>query len=126
MNLCNSVISDLMRKVETISYASKGSRLLVEVNENRGGHAGILRDMTRLAVVDHIITNHEYATVLENHLHYMLGRNLNSISYLDGVGGRNYRNIDESLGIMNQVDLNAELLLLLTAIMDEELVVSVE
>lgn len=123
MNLCNSVISDLMRKVETISYASKGSRLLVEINENRGGHAGILRDMSRLAVVDHIITNHEYATVLENHLHYMLGRNLTSISYLDDVGGRNYRDIDESLGIMNQVDLNAELLLLLTAIMDDELVV---
>ena len=126
VNLCETVINDLMRKVETISYASKGSRLLVVTNENRGGHAGILRDMTRLAVVDHIITNHEYTTVLENHLHYMLGRNLSSISYLDGVGGRNYRDIDESLGIMNQVDLNAELLLLLTAIMDDEFVVGEE
>ena len=88
--------------------------------------AGLLRDMSRLAVVDHIITNHEYATVLENHAHYMLGRNLQSISYLDGVGGRNYRDVDVSLGIMNQVNQNAELLLLFAAIMDDELVVGEE
>lgn len=126
VNLCSNVIQDLMRKVENISYASKGSKLLVETDEKQVGHAALLRNMTRLAVVDHIITNHEYATVLENHLHYMLGRNLQSISYLDGVGGRNYRDIDESLGIMKQVDLNAELLLLFAAIMDDELVVGEE
>lgn len=126
MELCNSVIQDLMRKVETISFASKSSKLLVKTDENQGSHAGLLRDMTRLAVVDHIITNHEYATVLENHLHYMLGRNLKSIAYLDDVGERNYRNVDEAVSVMNQVDLNAELLLLFAAIMDDELVVSEE
>ena len=56
----------------------------------------------------------------------MIGRNLQSISYLDGVGGRNYRDVDVSLGIMNQVDQNAELLLLIAAIMDDELVVGEE
>lgn len=126
MNLCSNVIQNLMRKVETISYASKGCKLLVKADEKQGGHAGLLRDMTRLAVVDHIITNHEYATVLENHLHYMLGRNLQSISYLNDVGGRNYRDVEEAVGVMNQVDLNAELLLLFAAIMDDERVVSEE
>lgn len=126
MNLCNTMIQNLMRKVEVISYASKTSRFLVRTDEKQGSHAGLLRDMTRLAVVDHIITNHEYATVLENHLHYMLGRNLQSISYLDDVGWRNYQDIDEGMGIMKQVDLNAELLLMLVAIMDDELVVSEE
>lgn len=126
MNLCESVTQNLMHKGETISYASKDSKLLVNTDEKLGGNAGLLRDMMRLAVVDHIITNHEYATVLENHVHYMLGRNLQSISYLDGVGGRNYRDVDMSLGIMNQVDQNAELLLLFAAIMDDELVVGEE
>ena len=56
----------------------------------------------------------------------MLGRNLLAISYLDGEGERNYRDIDVSLGVMNQVDLNAELLLLIAAIMDDELVVGEE
>lgn len=126
MDLCEAATQNLMRKGETISYASKDSKLLVNTNETQGGNAGLLRDMARLAVVDHIITNHEYATVLENHIHYMLGRNLQSISYLDGVGGRTYRDVDVSLGIMNQVDQNAELLLLLAAILDDELVVGEE
>lgn len=126
MKLCEAVTQNLMRKGEVISFASKDSKLLVNTNEKQGGNAGLLRDMARLAVVDHIITNHEYATVLENHVHYMLGRNLQSISYLDGVGGRNYQDVDASLGIMNQVDQNAELLLLFAAIMDDELVVAEE
>lgn len=117
--LCSAVIRNLMRKVETISYASKECKLLVKADEKQGSHAGLLRDMTRLAVVDHIIANHEYTTVLENHLHYMLGRNLQSVSYLNDVGDRNYRDIDEAMGVMNQVDLNAELLLMFAAIMDE-------
>ena len=69
-------------------------------------------------MVDHIITNHEYATVLQNHLHYMLGRNLQSVSYLDDVGSRNYQEIDESQGIMNQIDLNAELVLMMSGIVE--------
>lgn len=126
MDLCGAVTQNLMRWGEKISYGSKDFKLLVNTDEKQGGNAGLLRNMTRLAVVDHIITNHEYGTVLENHLHYMLGRNLQSISYLDGVGGRNYRDVDGSLGIMNQVDQNAELLLLFAAIMDDELVVGEE
>ncbi len=123
MDLCASLAQNLVRQGEIISYASKDSKLLVNTDETRGGNSALLRDMMRLAVVDHIITNHEYATVLENHIHYMLGRNLQSISYLDGFGGHSYQEVDKSLGIMNQVDLNARLLLLLTAIMDDELVV---
>ena len=124
--LSSSVIQVLMQKGEQISFASKESKLLVKTDERQSNNATLLKDMSRLAVVDHIITNHEYATVMENHLHYMLGRNLQAISYLDGVGERNYRDIEQSLGIMNQVDLNAELVLLLSAIMDDEMVVGEE
>ncbi len=56
MNLCNSVTQNLMRKGETISYTSKDSKLLVATDEKQGSNAGLLRSMTRLAVVDHIIT----------------------------------------------------------------------
>lgn len=115
-NLCDKVISTLMRDVEEISYASKASKYLTEGNTKQDNNAELLKKMTRLAVVDHIITNHEYTTVLENHLHYFLGRNAQSISYIDGVGSRNYQKINEKLGIMNQVDLNAELILMISAI----------
>lgn len=119
VNTCKDIIKILMMDGERISYASKNSKLLVNMDEQQSDSAVLLRDITRLAVVDHIITNHEYATVLENHLHYMLGRNLQSISYLDGAGTRNYVDIDENQGIMNQVELNAQLVLMMSAIMEE-------
>lgn len=115
-NLCAKVISKLMRDVEEISYDSKASKYLTEGNAEQDNNALLLQKMTRLAVVDHIITNHEYTTVLENHLHYFLGRNAQSICYIDGVGSRNYKKINEKLGIMNQVDLNAEFILMISAI----------
>lgn len=126
VSLSASVIQVLMQKGEQISFASKESKLLVKADQKQSNNATLLKDMSRLAVVDHIITNHEYATVLENHMHYMLGRNLQSVSYLDGAGERNYRDIDMSLGVMKQVDLNAELVLLLSAVMDDEMVVGEE
>lgn len=118
-SLCKDIIKVLMLEGEKVSYAAKNSKFLVSMDEKSNGSAELLRDITRLVVVDHIITNHEYATVLENHLHYMLGRNLQSVSYLDGAGSRNYKQIDEKLGIMNQVELNAELVLMMSAIMEE-------
>lgn len=119
MDLCNELIKILMLEGERISYASKDSKFLVSMDGQPNGSADLLRDITRLAVVDHIITNHEYATVLQNHLHYLLGRNLQSISYLDGAGERNYADINENQGIMNQVELNAELILMMSSIMEE-------
>ena len=119
VELCESVIKVLMLEGEQISYSSKNSKLLVVMDERQNGSALLLRDVTRLAVVDHIITNHEYATVLQNHLHYMLGRNYQSICYLDEVGTRNYNEIDEKYGVMKQVELNAELVLMMSSVMEE-------
>lgn len=119
VDTCDALIKILMQEGERISYASKNSKFLVSMEEQSSGSAELLRDITRLAVVDHIITNHEYATVLQNHLHYLLGRNLQSISYLDGAGSRNYVSIDENKGIMNQVELNAEFVLMMSSIMEE-------
>ena len=41
MNLCEAVTENLMRKGETISYASKDSKLLVNTDEKLGGNAGL-------------------------------------------------------------------------------------
>ena len=119
MNLCGALIKVLMLEGERISYASKNSKFLVSASEQQNGSEQLLREITRLAVVDHIITNHEYATVLQNHLHYLLGRNLQSISYLDDTGSRSYADVNMSQGIMNQVERNSELILMLSSIMEE-------
>ena len=66
-----------------------------------------------------MISNHEYDCVIENHLHYFLGRNEKAISYIDNVGERNYRTIDESMGIMKQFDANSKLVFMLSEIVGE-------
>ena len=117
--LCEKVIKILMKEVEEIVYGAKSSNFLTEGDEEQSNNDELLQKMARLTVVDHIIMNHEYATVLENHLHFFLGRNEQSISYIDGTGSRNYEEIDKKLGIMKQIDLNAELILIMSAIQDE-------
>ena len=109
----------LMQEGERIAGTSKSSGLLVYTQEGQSDSTEMLKDITRLTVVDHVITNHEYATVLQNYLHYMLGRNQQSVSYLDDAGSRSYKEVDESQGIMNQIELNAELVLMMSGIVDE-------
>lgn len=119
VKLCDKTINRLLSDAEQISFCSKNSKYLTEGNKEQDNNSELLQKMSRLAVVDHIITNHEYTTVLENHLHYFLGRNARSISYIDGAGSRNYESIDARMGIMKQVDLNAKLILMLSAVEGE-------
>lgn len=119
VSLCGDIMKLLMQEGERIAEDSNDSEMCVDTETGQQDHAGMLQNITRLTVVDHIITNHEYAMVLQNHLHYMLGRNPQSVSYLDGCGSRNYKDVDASQGIMNQIDLNAELVLMLSAVMEE-------
>ena len=119
IDLCDDLIKVLMLEGEKISYASKNSKFLVCIDEKLSGSAELLHDITRLAVVDHIITNHEYATVLQNHLHYLLGRNLDSVCYVDGAEIHSYADVSEGQVIMNQVELNAEYVLMMSSIMEE-------
>lgn len=119
ISLCGDIMKILMQEGERIAESSKDSGLLINAGGEQDNGAKLLGDIARLTVVDHVITNHEYATVLQNHLHYMLGRNLQSVSYLDDVGSRNYMEVDEGQGIMDQIDLNAELILLMSAVTEE-------
>lgn len=118
VDLCEIIINKMLTDVEQISYDSKKSKYLTEGNKAQDNNCELLRKMVRLAVVDHIITNHEYMMVLENHLHYFLGRNSACISYIDDVGSRNYMMVDARMGIMKQIDHDAELVVLLSAIQD--------
>ena len=72
--------------------------------------------MMILTMVDYVIANHEYENVIENHLHYFMGRNRQSISYIDRVGENNYRLIDENLGIMKGFDADSKLIFMLSEI----------
>jgi hypothetical protein len=55
----------------------------------------LLWKMTIMTSIDFIIGNHEYDTILENNVHYLLGRNINSYSYIAGYGNDNVINSEK-------------------------------
>ncbi len=119
VNLCGRLMKQLMKSASDISLASKSSKYLTECTGSASDNDELLHNMARLSVVDHVITNHEYVTVLENHVHYFLGRNSMAVSFFDNIGSYNYTSVDKKTGITSQIDLNAELLLLLSGILAE-------
>lgn len=116
INLCEMIITDMLSDVEKIALNSKSSKYLAQGNAQQSNNGELLQKMTRLAVVDHIITNHEYMMVLENHLHYFLGRNAQSICYIDSSSGGNDKFADGKMNMMKQMELNAQLVLFMSVI----------
>jgi endoglucanase len=116
MNICSDVMKALMNDAENISERARGAGYLAFGNKEQDNNDELLHQMMRLTVADHIIANHEYETIIENHIHYFMGRNGKAISYIDGAGTNNYAAIDAKLGIMNRFDLNAELIFMMSEV----------
>lgn len=89
MDLCARLTKELLDEAERIAERaqedvfSTGSSLEEESLEE------ILWDMVVVSAVDYIITNHEYATLIENHLHYLAGTNETAACHIfpDGESG---------------------------------------
>lgn len=118
LDLCEKIMEMLMDKAEKISEAARSDIYFTTGNKEQDNNNQLLLDMIYLAVVNRVITNHEYETIIENHLHYFLGRNDKAVSYIDKAGENSYENIDGSLGIMKQFDADSKLILMLCEIAD--------
>lgn len=109
VSLCEKIMEMLMTRAESISENARKSVYLTAGGGNRDDNDRVLLEMLYLTVVDHIISNHEYATVIENHLHYFLGRNEQAVSYLEDTG-------NGSPCIMKQFDADSRLIFMLSEI----------
>jgi endoglucanase len=119
--LCSQIMKSIMLIAEDISARARSSRYLTAGNKIQDNNNELLSDMFYLAIVNYVITNHEYGTVLENHLHYLLGRNSAGISYIDEAGALSYKEIDNRLGVMNNIESNSKLLFFMSSILNLEL-----
>ena len=115
--LCGHVMEMLMDQAEKIADAAKSSIYLTSGNKEQDNNSQLLLEMMYLTVVNHIITNQEYETIIEDHLHYFLGRNDKAVSYIDNAGKSSYESIG-SIGIMKQFDADSKLILILSEIID--------
>lgn len=116
ITLCEKIMTMLMNEAEEISGGAKNSVYMTAGNKQQDNNNELLLNMLYLAVVNHIISNHEYETVIENHLHYFLGRNHMAVSYIENAGENNYEDIDSSLGIMKQFEADSKLIFMLSEI----------
>lgn len=117
---CEEIVKLIMERAEDISALSRESIFLVPGNMDENNNVELLENMINMTLVDHIIANHEYDTIIENYLHYFLGRNSRSITFLDNVGSYSYMEVNETLGLMKQFDDDAKLIFMLSKIVSKD------
>ncbi|SDB64849.1 glycoside hydrolase family 9 protein [Butyrivibrio sp. INlla16] len=112
VDICSKIMKLLMKKTTSIVDAARSSGFMVTSKD----HAQLLDDMRTITITDHIIYNYEYTTIIENHAHYLMGRNPEAVNYITDTTERTYLNTDEGMGIMNQPLLNAMFIFMLNVI----------
>lgn len=103
---CENVMNLLMEKAEEISYVAREAVYFAAEKGEQDYCGQMLLEMMNLSVVNRIISNHEYETVIENHLHYFLGRN---------EAAENH--VTDNAGIMKQFEQDSKLILMLSGIL---------
>lgn len=113
---CSDIMAEFMQEAEDLAAQVKNQPFFVSLSGQQNDNEELLSDMMVLTMVNYVITNHEYETIIENHLHYFMGRNKLSVSYLDGIGSRSYKDYNNNLGIMNQFDADSKLIFMLSEV----------
>ncbi len=111
---CSELIRYLMQKSEAIAARSSESSFLVADNVEDGDFTAFLDDLRCLSITNHIIYNHEYTTIIENHVHYMMGMNPDCINYITTDTDRTYLDDVSKNKVMNN-PLNVSMVVLALA-----------
>lgn len=85
ITLCTDAMHAIMMEAEQINMDSKGSPYFVKEDAQKDMEK-LLWNMVIVSISDSIIATKEYADLLENHVYYLLGRNADSICYMDLEG----------------------------------------
>lgn len=115
--LCDSLIDKLMNEAEAIALKSKQNAFYICAEKNTVNRAVILQEMLRICVVNHVITNHEYNTVIENHFHYLMGRNLDAVCHASYWEGQEMTVTD----ILNHPVENASFIFMLSELVSSQI-----
>ncbi len=115
-DICEQIMDMLMSQAEDISTVSKEALFLTAGNRKQSNNDQLLIEMMYLAVVNYIISNHEYETVIENHLHYFFGRNAKAICYVENRGDHGHEYSEDGLGIMKQFEADSKFIFMLSEV----------
>ena len=116
IDLCEKVMNMLMDETEAILKESRSIVYAVDEKESKDNNDRLL-DVMYLAVMNHIIASQEYETMIEDYLHFFLGRNETAVCYIDGAGENDCNNTGYSPGIMIQFEADSKLVFMLSEVM---------
>lgn len=86
MDLCSKLTKELLDEAERIAERAQEDVFSTGCSFEEESLEEILWDMVVVSAVDYIITNHEYATLIENHLHYLAGTNETAVCHISPNG----------------------------------------
>ena len=115
-DVCGKLMKALMRQSEDISQRAKDSYYQVADTDEKDGFADLLRDMRSLSVVNHIIYNHEYTTIIEDHVHYLMGMNKDAVNYITGDTEHSFKDMDGKNCVLSDPLANAMFVIMMSAI----------
>lgn len=81
VELCQNFMGNLMDRAEETSKHCADMTHPVAARNN--GAADLLKGAVRLSCANYITNNYQYTGVMEDYLHYLMGRNLESVSFYD-------------------------------------------
>lgn len=118
-SICEEWMKQIMDIGEKIASESKKTDFMTVVSDYDENCQNLLWKMTIMTSIDYIIGNHEYDTILESSLHYLLGRNVDAYSYIDGYGNDEYLS-EQKLSISNDLTKVSELMFILSEIVSNQ------
>ena len=116
IDLCGVFMEVLRERAAEIATESRNSYYQINLNKE---DEKLLWDMVVFSLIDKVISNHEYAAIIENHLHYFVGRNPSAASMIDGIGEHSYMEEKGMESVMDGSFRQSVLLFMLSQINDE-------
>lgn len=95
------LMKKIMLKAEETSLTSGRNNYYVSGKREYNDIDGKLRDMSNMALVNYIITNHEYSTLLKNYVDFFMGRNPDNLCLFAGFGKKNAQEEQPQINEMN-------------------------
>lgn len=115
---CEALMKQLMGRAELISSDARTGAYLTAETAEYSDTDDLLWNMVILSIADYVITNHEYATVIENHQHYFFGCNPDAVCLVNEEGCDSVG--EDGIGIRDDLQLNAYHIFMLSQIMNKE------
>lgn len=81
VDICASMMQVLFAEAEDIAVRANDNFYMTGSGLKQG-EAKLLWEMLLVSAIDYVITNHEYATMIEDHLHYLAGSNEEAVCYI--------------------------------------------